>query len=129
MVGCMLLIALVLSLTTALASWLSGKMGGDKNFRARFVELGYQYAPVAMVSLIIGLGAALFEPFTAIHAAMPGMSKLVLFVGSILWSLWLGWKILAHQGLNPPNRLLPLLPGLLGSLAVGAAWWPGIFGL
>lgn len=129
MVGCMLLITLVLGLTTTLSAWLSGKMGGDKNFRARFVELGYQYAPVAMVSLIIGLGAALFEPFLAIDAAMPGMSKLALFVGSIFWSLWLGWKILAHQGLNPFNRLLPLFPGLLGSLAVGVAWWPGIFGL
>lgn len=129
MVGCMLLITLVLGLTTTLAAWLSGKMGGDKSFGARFVELGYQYAPVAMVSLIIGLGAALFEPFSAIDVAMPGMSKLALFVGSIFWSLWLGWKILANQGINPFNRLLPLFPGLVGSLVVGAAWWPGIFGL
>ena len=129
MLGCMLLITLVLGLTTAAAAWLSRRLGGARQFREAFTELGYQYTPVAMISLVIGLGAALFEPLSAVHEALPRMTKLLLFVLSILWSLWLSWRLLGNQQVPSTRRWLPLLPGLAGSLAVGAAWWPGIFGL
>ncbi|HDK37930.1 MAG TPA: 4Fe-4S binding protein [Thiolapillus brandeum] len=129
MLACMILITLVLGITTTLAGWLSVRLGGDRSFKEAFTDLGYQYAPVAMISLVIGLGAALFEPLALIHEALPRMSKLALFLVSIIWSLWLGWRILRNQAITAQRRWLPLLPGLLGSLAVGAAWWPGIFGL
>jgi hypothetical protein len=57
------------------------------------------------------------------------MTKLVLFLISLLWSLWLSWRLLGSQQVPLGRRWLPLIPGLAGSLAVGAAWWPGIFGL
>ena len=131
MTACMLAFALVLGLTTWLAAWLSGTQAGDRTLRERFVELGYQYAPVAMVSLVIGLGATLFESLRAVglDAAHVAWVKAALFMIGILWSVWLGSRILGRQGVSPGRRWLPLAPGLLGSLFVGATWWPGIFGL
>jgi hypothetical protein len=64
-----------------------------------------------------------------VHEALLRLTKLLLFVVSILWSLWLSWRLLGNQQLPVGRRWLPLIPGLAGSLAVGAAWWPGIFGL
>jgi len=129
MLACMLLITAVLALTTAASAWLSRALGGERRFGRAFVELGYQYTPVAMISLVIGLGAALFEPLSVFNEDLPRMTKLLLFVVSILWGLWLSWRLLGNQQVPVGRRWLPLIPGLAGSLAVGAAWWPGIFGL
>ncbi|CAA7627056.1 Polyferredoxin [Magnetospirillum sp. UT-4] len=110
----------VLASLTAAAAFIAGP-----GLRTRFVELGYQYAPVAMVSLVVGLGGMLFQPLGA-HA---GAAKGALFALGVAWSLWLGWRILGRQAVAPARRLLALLPGLAGTLAVAAAWWPAIFGL
>ena len=40
---------------------------------------------------------------------------------------WLGHRILARQGIPARKRWLPALPGLIGSLLIGACWWPAIF--
>ncbi|OUR68853.1 ferredoxin [Cycloclasticus sp. 46_83_sub15_T18] len=131
MLACMFVFALVLTLTTSLASWLSGKLGGDRNFRERFIELGYQYTPVAMVSLIIGLGGQLFDLLSLfnISASGIGLTKGGLFLLGLLWSVHLGNRILQRQGLDFPQRLIPLIPGVIGSLLVGLGWWPAIFGV
>ncbi len=134
-VSCMVLSALMLSAvlwsTTHLSAWLSGKMGGDSSQRQRFVELGYQCAPVAMVSLILGLGAELFEPLRPLGLSSQdiGTLKAMLFTVSLLWSLFLGYKILGRQGVVAARRWLPLLPGFAGSCIVALAWWPALFGL
>ncbi|WP_254432604.1 4Fe-4S binding protein [Magnetospirillum sp. SS-4] len=120
MAAVMAVMAAVMAAATATAAWLAGP-----GFRSRFVELGYQYAPVAMVSLVVGLGGMLFQPL----GAFAGTAKGALFAIGILWSLWLGWRILAAQGVAPTRRVLASLPGLAGTLAVALAWWPAIFGL
>lgn len=131
MLVCMLLLTMILTLSTYLAAWLSGKLGGDKNLSQRFIELGYQYAPVAMVSLIIGLGGELFESMRVIgfESEHIGYSKGILFFASLLWSIYLGDRILARQGLNANKRWLPHIPGITGSVLVGLAWSPAILGL
>lgn len=131
MLICMLLLTLILSLSTYVAAWLSGKLGGDKNIKQRFVELGYQYMPVAMVSLIIGLGGELFESlrYIGFESIQIGYIKGLLFMASLLWSIFLGDRILATQGLAVTQRWLPHIPGVAGSVMVGLAWWPAIFGL
>lgn len=123
--------AAALAATTAAGAWLAGRAGGDRDFRTRFVELGYQYAPVAMISLVIGLGGELFDGLDhlGLGAHASADAKAVLFVAALAWSLWLGNAILRGQGLAPQARVLPLAPGLLGSLAVGGCWWIAIFGL
>lgn len=130
MVFWMVAVAVLLASTTAAAAYLSGRVGGDGRFRRRFSELGYQYAPVAMISLIIGLGALLFDPIkhTALGHGGVQVVKGGLFVLGVAWSVWLSQKILARQGVPAKKRWLPILPGIAGSLVIGACWWPAIFG-
>jgi len=131
MLGCMALLGAVLGALTAVSAALSGRAGADVRFGQRFTELGYQYAPVAMVSLVIGLGGKLFDPlrYTPLGEAGVHGLKGALFVIGLLWSIRLGERILARQGVPAFRRWLPLLPGLVGSVAVGLGWWPAIFGL
>lgn len=131
MSGFMLLMAVLLGGVTAIAARLSGRCGGDSSFRQRFTELGYQYAPIAMGSLIIGLGSLLIDPIKETVFGPIGAQavKVSLFLLCAVWSTQLGVRILAHQGVPAGKRWLPMIPGLLGSAIVGLAWWPAIFGL
>jgi hypothetical protein len=80
---------------------------------------------------VIGLGATLFESLRALGLDTSEIAgvKTVLFLTGLVWSVWLGNRILGVQGVPATRRWLPLAPGLAGSLFVGAAWWPGIFGV
>ena len=84
-----------------------------------------------MVSLVIGLGATLFGSLRSVglDATAIAWIKAALFMAGLAWSIWLGSRILDMQGVPAGRRWLPLAPGLAGSLFVGAAWWPGIFGI
>ena len=119
----------LLSAVTALASWVILKNGGNRSFRASFTELGYQYIPVAMLSLLLGLGGDLFHLLGGVGVSKAGVAgiKATLFVGSLVWSLYLGNKIIRRQGAK--SSWLPLLIGAIGSVSVGLAWWPAVFGL
>jgi len=130
MLGSALLSLALLGALTALAAGLAGRAGASGGFSPRFVELGYQFAPVAMMSLVLGLGAKLFELLALTPLGPEGASvvKGLLFLAGLVWSLWLGNRILAGQGLPRRRRIVPLLPGLAGSLAIGVAWLPAIFG-
>jgi hypothetical protein len=131
MLGCMLLLTLVLAATTAAAALLARRTGARGSFADCFTELGYQYAPIALVSLVIGLGAELFEPLRHTAFGIEGVHivKGALFLAGMFWSAWLADRILMRQGIATRYRWLPLLPGLAGSVATGIAWWPAIFGL
>lgn len=129
MSGWMLAVAAVLSVTTVLATAAAGRLGASGGFRQRFVELGYQYAPVAMVSLILGLASELFAGLSRLEPGLAAVVKVSLLAGSLLWSLYLGNRILARQGLDGARRWPALVPGAAGTLAVAAAWWPVIFGV
>lgn len=130
MTAVMLGLAAALACTTAATAALAGLAGADLDFRGRFAEVGYQYAPVAMVSLVIGLGGQLFTPLQVLAGApVVGLAKGALFLLGLVWSVWLGERILRRQGVRAGARLLPLLPGALGSVAVALGWWPAIFGL
>ncbi len=129
MLGFMFVLASILSITTALSSWMSQKFSASHiNFKQRFIELGYQYAPIAMVSLIIGLGAKLFELFTYTGLTMEHIAyiKIALFTMSLFWSMRLSYKILEAQGVTLNYRWLPMLPGIVGSCIVGLFWWPAL---
>jgi polyferredoxin len=127
----LVLYSVVLGSLTSLSAVLAGKAGADGGFGQRFTELGYQYAPVAMGSLVIGLGTKLFDPIRYTPLGLEGVHALKggLFLVGLVWSIALGERILARQGVRPIHRWIPLLPGLLGSVAVGLGWWPAIFGL
>jgi len=128
MLGVMLLVGAVLSASTALAAWLSGKLGGQGSFRQRFIELGYLAAPVAMVSLLLGLGGELFGTLGLAGLSPDGIRllKISLFAGGIAWSLHLGQRILATQGVPLKGSWLTLLACSSGTLFLGAVWYRAI---
>ncbi len=128
MAGVMLLTASALSATTALAAFLSGRLGGHGTFRRRFVELGYQAAPVAMVSLLLGLGGELFGTLALVGLSPDAIRalKVLLFAGGVVWSLHLGRRILAAQGVPGLRAWPPLSAGSFGAVLLGAAWYRAI---
>jgi hypothetical protein len=122
------LMTALMSGATAAAAWLSGRAGGTPRFRDRFVELGYQFLPVAMISLLLGLGGNLFNVLEqVIGPEGAAATKAVLFLGSMAWSFALGLRLLRMQGVPAGRRWLPMVPGALASVAIGAAWYPAIF--
>ncbi|MGH8428584.1 MAG: 4Fe-4S binding protein [Gammaproteobacteria bacterium] len=121
--------AIALSACTALGSWIAGRLGADGGFRSRFLELAYQFLPVAMVSLVLGLGSELFALLQhGIGAEPTRYLELALFVAGLLWSLIIGRRLLQRQGLAGTRLSLALLPTVLGCAAAGLAWWPALFG-
>ena len=131
MLGTMAVLTVVLACLTAVGAAIARKLGADGGFGQVFTELGYQYAPVALMSLIIGLGAELLMPLRDTFIGMEGVHLIRggLFLIGVVWSIWLGDRILKRQGIDVSKRWLPLLPGIAGSLFVGFGWWPAIFGL
>lgn len=129
MAATMLVFTLGLSLLTMTAAWLAGLVGAQGTMRSRFLELGYQFTPIAMVSLLIGLGNGLFTALKSVGLPPEAVSaiKIGLFAGGIVWSLWLAWRILATQNVTGPRVLPALVPGLVGTVAVALAWWPALF--
>ncbi len=125
----MLAFTVGLSALTLASAWIAGRLGAGRSLGQRFLELGYQFTPIAMVSLLLGLGGGLFTALKAIGlplAAVAGI-KVALFVGGILWSLWLADRILRTQGVTGLRAVPALVPGLIGTAAVALAWWPALF--
>ena len=127
---CMALSTLVLSAATALTAVLAGRYGAPYSFKQRYVELGYLFAPIAMISIIIGLGDLLFGALASLHIPLWFLTglKLGLFIASMLWSIQLGYHILGRQQLTPVGRWVALMPSIVACLLIAAAWWPAIFG-
>lgn len=130
MLAVAMMFAALLGGTTAATAWLAGRTGGDRSFGERFVELGYQFAPVAMASLLVGLGDKLFSGLVTLGSPSWVMENLKagFLLGGLAWSLFLANRILARQGVVWKWRWLPMIPGAAGSLAVALAWWSAIFG-
>jgi len=131
MLACAVALSAVLTALTAVSSWAAGRLGADGNLRSRLVELAYAYMPVAMISLVIGLGGKLFAtlPTIGLSAAWVTGIQAALFGISVVWSLSLGRRLLGIQGLAGPRRWAAMAPtaGAIGLIAL--AWWPAIFGL
>jgi hypothetical protein len=131
MLGCALILTAVLAALTALSSWLAGRLGADNDGRRRLLELAYAYMPVAMVSLVIGLGGKLFDALALTGLPAPAVAgiKVGLFALSVIWSFALGRRLLGVQGLAGVRRWAALVPTVAGIGVIGLAWWPAIFGV
>lgn len=123
--GAMLILTAALFALNALAAWIAGKFGASGRFHDRLVPIGYQIAPVAMVSLLLGLG---IELFAFLPPSMAGAIKVACLALAVGWSVWLGWRILRSLQLDGLRCAIALLPGLVASFAIAAAWWPAIVG-
>jgi hypothetical protein len=122
------LVVLVLGLLTATAAWASGRAGGTGSGAKRFVELGYQFLPISMVSLLLGLGGGVFDGLEMFGLGAHAVTTLKLFLlaASAVWSIALASRLLANQDVPVARRWGPMLPGIAGSLLVAAAWYPAV---
>jgi hypothetical protein len=131
MLGFAALLTAALSATTAATAALARRFGADGSFRQLFTELGYQYAPVAMVSLVVGLGGELFELLeyaVPTPAVVQGL-KVATLAAALLWSMWLGYAIARNRGLGGAQALVTLGPGMVGNALICGLWVVAIFGL
>lgn len=130
MLAVTILYMMILTASTLLAAIIAGKYGADGTLKQRFTELGYQYAPVAMVSLIIGLGAKLFDGLGLIGFSdfAITLTKASFFILALSWSIQLSYKILQRQNVSGVAIYIATVPGLIGSLAVGLGWWSAVIG-
>ena len=119
----------LLSACTAINAWLIGRLRGTGNFKQRFVSLGYSFAPIAMLSIIIGLGDILFKTLESGlgHHFIVGIKVVALLI-SMVWSSYLSLKAISFYHLSGYRRWFALLPALMGILMIALAWWPAIFG-
>ncbi len=124
MVGTMILMTAALSLASLAAAWVAGMVGARGKLWTRFLELGYQFAPIAMVSLLLGLGSGAFSALKALGLPVEAVLalKILLFGGGTVWSLWLGGKIQRAQGVLGWNIVPGLAMGLMGTAMVAWAW-------
>lgn len=119
MLGAMAGTTLVLSLLTLTSSLLHGK-GADVLSGA--VRLGYSYAPVALVSLVLGLGIMLFQSLKGLGLSDGAVTSLeaAFFACGALWSMYLAVRI--QKTLGPA-----VLPNFVGIGIVALAWQQVIF--
>lgn len=117
-----------LAVAAGLTSALAGRLGADGNFARRFLEIGYHCAPAVLVSLLLGLGGGVFVALSRLGVGVDWVTgaKAVLLVFGAVWSLWLGDRILARQGLAPLARAVSLLPSLAANTALALPWAPAL---
>lgn len=112
-------IAMILFLLTALSALL---LRDKDSLMVTITRLGYLYAPVALVSLVIGLGLILFQSLGALGLSREAIQIIqgIFFAGSGMWSLYLAVRV--HGGLN-----LAIIPNILGIGFVALAWYQALF--
>lgn len=115
----LLISLIVLSIVTAASAAMAY---GRETSASRIVEMGYVYAPVALISILLGLGQTLFQTLNALAlgATMVKSIQAVLFAGGGIWSLYLAYKLTGRLGFH-------LLPNVAGVGLVAWAWHKVIF--
>ena len=111
-------LAVLFALTSASALLAYGRNTTLK----RVAELGYLYAPVALISIVIGLGQMLFQSLGGLGLAEASVRsiQMAFFAGGALWSVYLAYRISGRLGLH-------LVPSIAGVGFVAWAWKVVIF--
>ncbi len=119
MVGSMLAVMAALSGLTLLAV-LPGRPRGSV-FEG-FTVTGYAYGPVALLSLVLGLGQPLFQSMVSmgVSAQFVSLVEMALFAAGGLWSIYLAGRI--TRG-NP----VAMVPVALGIGLVATLWYRVLF--
>ena len=119
MIGSMVIVAGALFFLTFIAALIFREKEGDM---ATVTRLGYLHAPVALVSLMLGLGLILFQTFVDL-----GFSKMtvqtmqaILFISGAVWSIYLAMKL--HERWSTA-----LIPHMAGIGFIAAAWYKVLF--
>lgn len=122
---------LVIALITYLQSSFIKKNIRQKSGESVFNIVAYQYMPVAMISLLIGLGGKLFVLLSVLGLApiLVASLKAILFVLGILWSARISSRLIANLGLIGYRKNVAVVIGTFGSALIALSWWPAVFGV
>lgn len=119
----------VLSSMTALSVWLTPHEKRRITERQLFAVLGSQYIPVAMLSVFVIFCAPLINIFDSAKCLNLSCGKItgtfVIMLG-IAWSLYSQYHVLKQMLVPRRDLWRPMLPELLGTLAIGIAMLPTI---
>ncbi|MBI3756052.1 MAG: 4Fe-4S binding protein [Deltaproteobacteria bacterium] len=112
-------IAIILFMLTAISAFI---LKEKEPVMATVARLGYLYAPVALVSLVLGLGLILFQSLgdLGLQRGTVKMIQGVFFLGGGVWSFYLALKL--HGAWNPA-----MIPSILGIGFVALAWYKVLF--
>ncbi len=115
----MISITVVLFLLTLLSVFM---LRGKEEVMTRVARLGYLYTPVALISLVLGLGLILFQSLVSLGLNKETVHTIqwALFTGGGIWSLYLAARL---HGLFSPA----MIPNILGIGLVAAAWNMALF--
>lgn len=112
-------VAIVLFLLTTLSALISKN---KDPLTVTVSRLGYLYAPIALVSLVIGLGLILFQSLGAFGLSRGSIQMIqgVFFAGGGIWSFYLAFRLIG--GLS-----LAITPHIFGIGLVALAWYKALF--
>jgi len=134
MLLCMVGVGAALFFLTGLSTFVV-RRAGEKAREVKFTEtltmLGYQYAPVALVSLVIGLGLGLFQSLETlgISADSVRLIQVIFFALGAVWSLYLGVRLqnnLISAG-KVPALILSMIPSACGVFLIALLWHRVLF--
>lgn len=116
---CMTGVAAVLFFLTALSALL---VRSHAPLMTTITKLGYLYAPVVLVSLVIGLGLILFQSLGAFGLSRETIRMIQggLFASGGIWSTYLAVRL--QGGLNRA-----IVPSIIGIGFLGFAWYQALF--
>ncbi|MEL0635389.1 4Fe-4S binding protein [Marinomonas sp. TI.3.20] len=125
MIGCALFLALPLLMCSWLASGLFRKR--SDSLLMRMSIFGYQFAPMAMLCIVLGLGSTLFASLKTLL----GSGVIVLEVGllaiALLFNLVNGWLWLQKQSLPLGAQVVTSLLFFIGCILLSVATLWSIF--
>ena len=112
-------IAIILFMLTMLSASVVRE---KERIMATVAKVGYLYAPVALISLIIGLGLILFQSLgdIGIGKDVVRIMQGFLFAAGGIWSIYLAVRL--HNGWS-----MAVIPNIIGIAVVAAAWHRVLF--
>lgn len=115
----MTFVALILFMLTGVSSIIKGKEGA---FVKMLANSGYLYAPVALVSIVIGLGLIFFQSMVdfGLSKDLVRIIQMVLFAGGGIWSAYLAVRL--DRGIGSA-----LIPNVIGIGFIAYLWHMVLF--
>ncbi|MED7789436.1 4Fe-4S binding protein [Francisella sp. 19X1-34] len=122
--------ALISGILIAIASFIA-RSPSERSFKRVFYLFTYQFTPVAMLTIVIGLCGKFFEVMQADFGMLQSTSdfiKATLFMLSIIWSILLLYKAI-KKVLNLNLVKTTIVAGLLiiNLVLISFIWRPAIF--
>jgi hypothetical protein len=119
----MLLFATGLATILGSLSMIGGKLMGTEQaptFSRRFVHFGYQFAPLAMLCILLGLSSPLFS---LLHTTFPNIDKaeVGLLVLSLVYNLRIAGRWIQHNQPHPWRRIWSFVVVSFGCLVMALA--------